>query len=494
MLYYKRKTKGGNCLISNILTAIYVINALFALITILAKPRDVAAIWAWLLVLFALPIVGFFLYLFFGRGLTDKKKFYLQQSDLRELENFGNFQEESLELYDQAMENAEQQQFVDFFSALNRMPLTRKNHVKIFTDGTAKFNALMDDIRAAKYSIHIEYYAFATDTIGNKILKLLEDKAAEGVEVRLLYDAFGSKETKAKDFNRLIKKGGHVQTFITSQKALLKFRLNYHDHRKIVVIDGKTSYIGGFNVADQYAGTTKKFGYWRDTHLRIQGPASSLLQLRFLMDWNVSSPEKSKVAYHLDYFFKLNDVHPQGNTNIQVIASGPNSDHEQIKLAFIKLITSAKKRLWIQTPYLVPDDSVLAALKIAAASGIDIKIMIPDKPDHPFIYRATQYYARQLIKENIEILVYEGGFLHAKTMIMDDEICTVGSANQDIRSYKLNFEANAVLYDPQVIEALEAIFVEDRKKCQPMTTETIKEWSKWLLFKQQISRLFSPIL
>ena len=158
-------------------------------------------------------------------------------------------------------------------------------------------------------------------------------------------------------------------------------------------------------------------------------------------------PEKNRVAYQLDYFFKLEALVPEANTSIQMIASGPNSDREQIKLAFIKLITSAKKRVWIQTPYLVPDDSVLVALKVAAASGVDVKIMIPDKPDHPFIYRATQYYGRLLMKENIEILIYNGGFLHAKTMIMDDEVCTVGSANQDIRSYKLNFEANAVLYD-----------------------------------------------
>ena len=164
------------------------------------------------------------------------------------------------------------------------------------------------------------------------------------------------------------------------------------------------------------------------------------------MDWNVSSPRKS-CGVSIDYFFKLEALVPEANTSIQMIASGPNSDREQIKLAFIKLITSAKKRVWIQTPYLVPDDSVLAALKVAAASGVDVKIMIPDKPDHPFIYRATQYYGRLLMKENIEILIYNGGFLHAKTMIMDDEVCTVGSANQDIRSYKLNFEANAVLYD-----------------------------------------------
>lgn len=483
-------------MVTSIIYVLYLINAIIALVTILIKPRDVAAIWAWLLVLFALPGIGFVLYLFFGRGLTDKKKFYLRQSDLKELENFQDFKGDTIDHYDPLMENLEHQQFVDFFSSLNRMPLTRKNSVTLLTDGQEKLDSLLQDIKAAKKSIHIEYYAFVTDNIGQQILSLLEEKAAEGVAVRLLYDAFGSHGTKSKDFNKLIKNGGHVHTFITSQRALLRFRLNYHDHRKIVVIDGKIGYTGGFNIANQYVNVTKKFGYWRDTHLRIYGAAASLLQLRFLTDWNVSVPEQKKVGYHLDYFFQKEPGkdYKHENTSIQLVSSGPNNEREQIKLAFIKLITSAKKRIWIQTPYLVPDDSVLAALKIASASGVDVKIMIPNKPDHPFIYRATQYYARQLIKENVQVLVYENGFLHAKTLIMDDEICMVGSANQDIRSYRLNFETSAVIYDAVFLNQLADQFLVDEEKCTPMTTETVKEMSNWLLFKQQISRLFSPIL
>ncbi|HCD5959734.1 TPA: cardiolipin synthase [Enterococcus faecium] len=483
-------------MVSSIITALYLLNALIALVAILIKPRDVAAIWAWLLVLFALPGVGFVLYLFFGRGLTDKKKFYLRQSDLKELENFQSFRGDTIEHYDPDMGDKDKQQFVDFFSSLNRMPLTRMNSVTLLTDGQEKLDSLLQDLKKAKHSIHIEYYAFVTDNIGQQVLHVLEEKAAEGVEVRILYDAFGSHGTKAKDFNRLIKNGGHVHTFVTSQKALLRFRLNYHDHQKIVVIDGKISYTGGFNIANQYVNTTKKFGYWRDTHIRIFGAASSLLQLRFLTDWNVSVPEEKKVGYHLNYFFKKadRDESKLADISIQLVSSGPNNEREQIKLSFIKLITSAKKRVWIQTPYLVPDESVIAALKIATASGVDVKIMIPNKPDHPFIYRATQYYARQLIKENVQILVYENGFLHAKTLIMDDEICMVGSANQDIRSYRLNFETSAVIYDPEFLEELATQFKEDETHCSSMTTETVKEMSNWLLFKQQISRLFSPIL
>lgn len=483
-------------MVGSIITFLYVLNALIALVTILIKPRDVAAIWAWLLVLFALPGFGFVLYLFFGRGLTDKKKFHLRQSDLTELENFQDFKGDTLEHYDPIIQNEDHQHFVDFFSSLNQMPLTRKNAVTLLTDGQEKLTAVLKDIEAAEHSIHIEYYAFVTDNIGQQILKVLEKKAAEGVEVRLLYDAFGSHGTKTKDFKKLVENGGHVHTFITSQRALLRFRLNYHDHRKIIVVDGKIGYTGGFNIANQYVNHTKKFGYWRDTHIRIYGAAASLLQLRFLMDWNVSVPDQKKVGYHLDYFFKAEkeDQDQLYQTSIQLVSSGPNNEREQIKLSFIKLISSAKKRIWIQTPYLVPDESVIAALKIAAASGVEVKIMIPNKPDHPFIYRATQYYARQLIKENVQILVYENGFLHAKTLIMDDEICMVGSANQDIRSYRLNFESSAIIYDAAFLQQLADQFVLDEQASNPMTTETVKEMSNWLLFKQQISRLFSPIL
>lgn len=481
-------------MIISIVTAIYAINAVAAVITVLMKPRDVAAIWAWLLVLISLPVIGFAIYLFFGRGLGDKRMFYLQKNDVDELEKFRAFQENGVSLYEYSHSDEIDQNVLAFFSSLNNMPVTRQNKVEIITDGAAKFEQIKADLRAARESIHIEYYAFVTDEVGKSILDILEEKAEAGVEVRLLYDAFGSLGTKNKDFDKLRRHGGQAQSFITSQRSLLKFRLNYHDHRKIVVIDGKISYIGGFNIANQYAGVTKKFGYWRDTHLRIQGPAASLLQIRFLMDWNVSVSATDKLEYKDDYFFAAEDLVADGETPIQIIASGPNNEHEQIKLAFIKLITSAKKRVWIQTPYLVPDDSVLAALKIAARSGVDVKIMIPDKPDHPFIYRATQYYARQLIKENIEIHIYEGGFMHAKTLIMDDKMCIVGSANQDIRSYKLNFEASAVLHDGKMVKELAQIFEKDMQKSSEMTAETVKQMSAWLIFKQQISRLFSPIL
>jgi cardiolipin synthase len=281
--------------------------------------------------------------------------------------------------------------------------------------------------------------------------------------------------------------------FVTSTNTISRFRLNYHDHRKIVVIDGKIGYTGGFNVGDQYLSRSKKFGYWRDTHLRIIGHGVSLLQMRFMMDWNASVTEDKHLAYTPEYF-PAPDKPISGTTSMQVVTSGPDSPTEQIKLGYINLINSAKHRVWLQSPYLVPDESMITALRMAAAAGVDVRVMIPCMPDHPFIYRATQWYAKMLTGFGIKIYTYEDGFLHAKTMLVDDDICTVGSANQDFRSYGLNFEVNTFMYDSKVTKELAQIFNDDLATSTLLTKEIIASWSLWLRIKQSFSRLLSPVL
>lgn len=481
----------------SIVTILYLMIILFLAISIIRTPRDIGASWAWLFIVFISPVIGAVLYLFMGRGLGDKKQFRMAQSHRKELEKLKEFQKKqgsSVDFYDSDRAKAIDPSFALFLESLNKMPGTRYNDVEIITDGQQKLTQLIVDLKQAKKSIHIEYFAFVTDETGKEILAVLEERACAGVEIRLLYDAVGSLGTKKQEFENLERWGGEVKTFITSQRPLVKLRANYHDHRKIVVIDGKISYIGGFNIANQYVQRTPKFGYWRDTHLRIDGAASSLLQIRFLMDWNVSVKPQEGLDYSKEFFYYDEKAKPIGKTEIHIVASGPDTQKEQLKQTFIKLILSAKKRLWIQTPYLVPDSSVLDALIIAARSGVDVRVMIPNKPDHPVIYRATQYYARQLLKHGIKVLIYEGGFLHAKTLLMDEEVAVVGSANQDIRSYKLNFEASAVLIDRLEAAKLGSIFEIDMIECTEMTREMVKEMSSWLIFKQQISRLLSPIL
>lgn len=478
---------------SVLLIILYLINLLFALFLIFYRERDTSVTWAWLLVFMFIPFLGFILYLFFGLGLSKKERYEIKNQITMDFSSLDDIYDPTLQLYDDTPSDSKHAQLAYFMSNLNHTPLTHHNNVTILTDGEKKLEALLNDIKHAKKFIHIEYYAFVTDKTGMRVVDLLTEKAKEGVEVCLLYDELGSKGVKRAKFSKLIEAGGNIQTFVTSEKAILKFRVNYHDHRKIAVIDGKIGYVGGFNIANQYVETTKKFGYWRDTHLRINGPATSILELRFLSDWNVSVPDEKKLIGKLDYLYheKPNE---KATTDVQIIASGPHDEKQQIKLAFTKLITSAKKRIWIQTPYFIPDDTILDALKIAKQSGVDVKIMIPNKPDHPFIYRATQYFAQVVMKYDVDVFIYEGGFLHSKILIMDDDVSIVGSANQDIRSYKLNFEASAVMYDHSINQSLSHYFTEDLNKSKKMTQQMVDDMSIWLKFKQKTARLFSPIM
>ncbi|ANK60317.1 cardiolipin synthase [Loigolactobacillus backii] len=472
------------------------LNTVLAVVTVFRQHRDISTTWAWLLVLVMLPVIGFILYLFTGRGLGREKIFNLEHQDRTGLaQMIASQRKDDIEFATPISENmtANASSLVHFFEMTDQAPLTKRNKVEIFTDGEEKFAALFKDIRQAKHSIHVEYYTIYNDQIGNELLRILEQKAKEGVEVRVLYDAFGSHGTTAKWFRTLESLGGQAATFITSHNSITKTRLNYHVHRKIVVVDGQIGYTGGFNVGDQYLGRSKKFGYWRDTHLRIIGTGVMALQTHFIMDWNASVKEDRHLNYQLRFF--PTPLRPKdATTALQIVTSGPSAQKEQIKSGYIKMISMAKKNVWIQSPYLVPDESVLSALTIAAESGIDVRIMIPNMPDHPFIYRATQYYAKILFAAGVKIYIYEKGFLHAKTVVTDGKLATVGSANQDFRSYKLNFEVNAFLYDIKVARQLARIFEKDMTDSRLLTQAEIDDQSRWLVLKQNFSRLLSPVL
>lgn len=443
-----------------------------------------------------LPVGGFILYLFTGRGLSRKKIFQSQSQindgilalvDIQRQENRKN------ELLPKKMLSSEATEMVNLFLNINNAPVLKDNHVTLYTEGQEKFAALFNDIRQAQKSIHIEYYTIYNDQIGNDLQKLLVEKANAGVTVNVLYDAWGSQGATQKWWRPLEEAGGHARTFFSSKHSITDFRLNFRDHRKVVVVDSNIGYIGGFNVGDQYLGRSHKFGNWRDTHMRVTGNAVLALQVRFLMDWNASVESNVQLPYSNDLFPK-EVASKRGSAAMQIVSSGPDKLDEQIKLGYLKMISTAKKRLWIQTPYLVPDDSIIDALTTAAMSGVDVRIMVPNMPDHPFIYRATQYYSQLLHATGVKIYSYQNGFLHAKTVVMDGHISTIGSANMDIRSFKLNFEANAFIYDPKVAAQLETIYKTDMQHAQLLTDEIIAQQSKWIRFKQKFSRLLSPIL
>ena len=478
-----------------VLLGIIIINELAAIFTVFREKRDIAATWAWLLVLTLIPVVGFIIYAFLGRKPTHRRldriksqtRLKLKEAVDRQRKQFRNMLKPRFSIAQVYRRT------IMLFQSIDESFLSRHNQVDIFTNGDQLFAQMFDDIAAAKKSIHVEFYTIYNDQIGNQLRTLLEQKAAEGVEVRVLYDSWGSMGVKPSFYANLRDLGGYATPFLMTRSNIFDFRINYRDHRKIVVLDGKIGYVGGFNVGDQYLGRVPKFGPWRDTHLRVVGGAVFGMQRQFIGDWNASvKKDASRIIHYHPYFPEIKV--PNGNTAMQTVASGPDGELEKIKMGYLRLINAAQDHIWIQTPYLIPDDSILDALRVAAHSGIDVRIMIPCKPDHPFVYRATQYYARALANEGVTIYTYQRGFLHAKTIMIDGRMASVGSANLDFRSFKLNFEINAFIYDRRITDQLEQIFVNDIRNSRVMTPAPFNEQSPSLQFKQYFSRLLSPIL
>lgn len=373
--------------------------------------------------------------------------------------------------------------------ALDEAFYTEDNEVVIFNDGQEKFDNLIKDIRNAKKRIDFQYYILKPDELGMTIIKELEKKLDEGVEVRLLYDGLGGRKIKRRHLKDFISKGGKVAVFFKSLIPVINIRINYRNHRKIVIIDDEIGYIGGFNIGDEYLGKSKKFGYWRDTHIKINGPAISGLKLRFIKDWYYAS--KEPLEEFIDFDIPENT---KGTSGVQILTSGPDTANPNVKNAIFKMINDAKKDIYIQTPYFIPDDSVMEALKTAILSGIRVHIMIPSFGDHPLVYWANLSYVGELLDFGANIYHYEKGFLHSKVVIIDDYVSTAGSANIDNRSFFLNFEATAIIYDFQKNRELTDQFYIDISNSKKLTKEDYKNRGNMTKIKESVSRLFSPIL
>jgi len=482
---------------SNILTLILSIitfaNILFAAAVIFIERRDIGTTWAWLMVIYFIPVLGFIFYIFFGRQLKRKNFYNLSAEERAYLQNATKKQLEELNT-----QHHRKNHLITKYSDLLSMNLrssstsiiTTDNEIEIFDDGNDKFDALFNDIRAAKKEINVQYYIIKPDSLGKKLRDELIKKAKDGVKVRVLYDGFGSRRISRSFFKGLQSSGGEVGVFFPSFLKLINFRVNNRNHRKLCIIDGEIAYIGGFNVGDEYLGLKKKFGYWRDTHLKIKGGAVDHIQGRFILDWDQS--KKRHEEKNTQFLFRT-DTH-SGNSCVQIVGSGPNSHTEHLKIMYIKLIMSAKKTVFIQTPYFIPDKSFMDACKIALLSGVDVRIMIPNKPDHPFVYWATWAYVGELLSYGAKVLLYGNGFLHAKTIVVDEEVASVGTTNIDSRSFKLNFEVNATVYDEKIAKQLHKLFLKDTSVSSELTLERYRNRSYLIKFKEAISRLLSPIL
>lgn len=478
---------GGSWIMEHLLF----LNALLSIAIVFFQRRDPKTVWTWLLVLYFVPVVGFVLYLLMGQDMRKRKMFRMKEmedslnSQIQKQEeiifrNEFNLSDSALDDYhDLVLYNLEAMQAA----------YSDDNKVTIYTDGNEKFDALMEAIDSAEKFIHIQYYIIKNDILFERIVKHLVKKAEEGVEVRVLCDGMGGRFVKSSYWKKLRKQGIQVAIFFPPLFKRLQLRINYRNHRKIAVIDGKTAFVGGFNIGKEYIGLDKKFGYWRDTHLKIEGSAVAQLQIRFILDWNYAA--KDNLFSREGYF---PETEPKGSTGIQIVSSGPDSKYQEIRDNYLRLISKAKKNIYIQTPYFIPDEAVMGALRIAAMSGVDVKLMIPCKPDHPFVYWATYSFAGELLDAGARCYTYDNGFLHAKGIMVDGLAASYGTANMDMRSFYLNFEVNAVIYSSEVTRQLESIFLKDLGKCTEITPYDYSRRKLSVRIKEQVSRLLSPIM
>lgn len=471
---------------------IHVVNLLTMAFMIFKEKRSTNSIIAWILILYLAPYVGFIVFILIGRKMNNANMFGFKNAELNTFKSYLNKNEEKNK-YNKESLYEKNKDMILALEAMDYSPYRNDNNVSMYSDGKLFFNELLESLKKAKKSINIEFYIFKNDDIGTKILNVLEEKAKEGVEVRLLYDSVGSRSLNRNVLNKLINEGGKVGEFFPSWLKFININMNFRNHRKIVVIDNNVGFVGGFNVGDEYLGKDSKFGYWRDTHIKFTGSAVNDLNLRFLADWRYATKEEVS----LEEIFEANEENSNSNNvGMQIVSSGPNlSDKYEIKMAYLKMIQKAKKYLYIQSPYLIIDNSISDSLKLAAASGVDVKIMIPGKGDHPFVYWANLVYAGDLTKEGIRVFHYDkNAFLHAKTVVIDDEVCSIGTANMDTRSFELNFEVSSFIYSEKIAKEQKYEFENDMKMCEELTLEKYQNRSRIVKIKESLSRLFSDVL
>ncbi|MBE3594047.1 MAG: cardiolipin synthase [Candidatus Carbobacillus altaicus] len=470
-----------------ILAYVFILSTVLIGVLIIMEKRNPAKTIAWLLVLFFLPVVGFILYLLFGRDMRKKRltrdKKELDMSELEEENQKRALEGQSLLV----------RRLIQLGETAAHAPVTLKNKVDIFVDGNPLFDAMLDDLKKARHHIHLAYYIVRDDELGRRFLEVLLDRAEHGVTIRFMYDHVGS-VFLSRSFRKTLQKAGvEIIPILPVTFPIIGRKLNFRYHRKITIVDGRIGYLGGFNIGDEYVGKNKRFGFWRDTHLRVEGQAVHSLQYVFREDWEFASGKRFEGASYFPDFEHSTSL-PNTHIPMQLVASGPDSPIPAILHSILNMIGSAEQRLWITTPYLVPDESVLVALKTAALSGVDVRIVLPSFPDHKLVYHASTSYIGELLINGVRIYRYHKGFLHAKVLLVDEDVVSVGTANMDARSFYLNFEANYLIYDPAIVKEMERRFEEDFLESQEINLYQFIRRPLYQHALESVARLFSPIM
>lgn len=474
----------------------YVLILIFVCLRVIYDTRSTTKTLAYLLFATFVPFIGMIFYFFFGINYRHRKMYskkLYQNDDLaaKFKQQLLSYSEQTYKENNPVVISNKELAFMVLKDSMS--PLTANNSVKLLINGENKFPEVLSAIKNAKHHIHIEYYIYEADEIGTTIANALIEKAKEGVTVRFIYDDFGSRSIRKKMVSLLNDNGVKAFPFLKVHFMPFANRLNYRNHRKIIVIDGVTAFVGGINVSDKYINNPQhpEQLYWRDTHLRIDGPGAQYLQYLFLCDWNFCADESLQPD---TCFFPADQLSWTDNKIVQIAASGPDSESPTILFSILQAINLATEEILITSPYFIPGESLLDGLTIAALSGIKVKLLVPGKSDSILVNAAARSYYNDLLSAGVEIYRYQKGFMHAKTMVADKKIAIVGTANMDFRSFDLNFEVNAIVYDTGIANELSAVFYEDLKEALKISPEL---WAARPLYKrllEKAARLLSPLL
>lgn len=464
---------------------LYVAIMIPAIIRVLLDNRQPAKTMAWILVLAFMPFVGIIFYIFFGQNTRKERHISDRSMDQLTKRSMLEFvEQENLHL------PANNKPLMNLFTNQNWAFPFKDNRVDIFTDGYEFICSLLYNIGKAQHHIHLDTYIFEDDALGYLVADALIDKAEQGVEIRVIYDDVGCWKVKDSFFERMRDAGIDVHAFMPVRFPAFTSKVNYRNHRKLCVIDGKVGFIGGMNIARRYVKGTGKQP-WRDTHLRIEGGGVYALQRAFLIDWYFV--DRTLITNRV--YYPPVDIHISNSSLVQVVTSSPIAPWPDIMQGYVRILLQAQKYVYMETPYFLPTEPVLFAMRTAALAGVDIRLMIPRKADAKLVEWASRSYVMEAIEAGVKVYLYMGGFNHSKLLVSDDNLCTVGSTNIDFRSFENNFEANAFFYDEEMAQRIKAIYLKDES--QSILVDDVSYFVKRPFMKrlfESIVRLLSPLL